>query len=160
MRGKYFDIERDKLFPFFCQACLVGKAKEEMSKRDPRYCQKCQSIIEYEYSLLSDKGHSKRYKPVKPETKSEAIEVPSVDIDTGEGKMKMSTLNEKTVTVDKFKPRGRPSTYKKRELPEGLIKRLHRKGIGSKTIATVLKKEHGVDVSYKTIQRVLSGNRY
>ncbi|MFC2047440.1 hypothetical protein ACFLTK_04125, partial [Chloroflexota bacterium] len=141
-----FNIREDKRFQYFCQACLVGKAKGEMSKRDIRYCQKYQSIIEYEYSLLSDKGHSKRYKPVKPETNSGAAEVPSVDIDIGEHKTKMSTLNEKTATVDKFKPRGRPNTYKKRELPEGLIKQLHHKGMGAKQIATKLRKEQGIDV--------------
>ena len=73
--------------------------------------------------------------------------------------MKMSTPDEKPVIVDKFKPRGRLKHYKKRELPEGLIRQLHGQGMGSKAITTKLKEETGIQVSYKTVQRILSGER-
>lgn len=161
-RKGYFDITRDNhKSPFFCQACLVGKLLSERSEKDIRYCNECQPVIEYEYSLLSDRSHSKRYKPIKPETSFEASEAAHVDMDTGEEKTKMSTSNENIVTVDNFVPRGRPKTYKKRELPEELIKQLHNndEGLGSKAIASKLKAEQGIDVSYKTIQRILAGQR-
>jgi transposase len=77
----------------------------------------------------------------------------------GEEKMKMSTQIEKPITVDNFRPRGRPKTYKKRELPIELIKQLHSQGSGSKAISSTLKAEQGIKVSYKTIQRILSGER-
>ena len=72
---------------------------------------------------------------------------------------KMSTLNEPPVIVDNFRPRGRPKYYKKRELPEELIRQLHSQGMGSKAIASSLKARQSVVVSYKTIQRILKGER-
>ena len=72
----------------------------------------------------------------------------------------MSTLNSPSVTVDNFRPRGRPKTYKKDILPDNKIKYLHEEGMGAKAIATWLKREEGIDVSYKTVQRVLSGERH
>ena len=29
MSERYFDIERDKLFPYFCLGCLIGKTAGE-----------------------------------------------------------------------------------------------------------------------------------
>ena len=71
----------------------------------------------------------------------------------------MSTLNPPNLTVDNFRPTGRPKTYKKRLLPDDKIRQLHKDGMGAKAIATKLKREKGIIVSYKTIQRVLSGER-
>jgi len=145
---------------FRCQACLDCKPLSELSPKDARYCTFCQPIIEYEYSLLITGSHSKRYNPVPPGANSTPIEAPLVYQPTGEEKTKMSTLNEKPVTVDNFRARGRPTTYKKRQLPEQLIKQLHSKdGMGSKAISTHLKTRKGIIVSYKTIQRILSGER-
>ena len=74
-------------------------------------------------------------------------------------KSKMSTLIETPVTVDNFRPPDRPKTYKKQELPEPLIKEMKIAGMGAKAIATRLKVEQDINVSYKTIQRMLSGER-
>lgn len=71
----------------------------------------------------------------------------------------MSTLIEEPTTVDKFKVSGRPKTYKKHPLPDNKIKQLHEEGTGYKAIATRLKNEQGITVSYQTIKRVLSGQR-
>jgi hypothetical protein len=60
--------------------------------------------------------------------------------------------------MDIFRPRGRPKHYEKRELPEELIRQLSSEGMGSRAIASTLKKRD-IIVSYKTIQRVLSGER-
>ncbi len=152
-----FDITKDNKYPCFCLACLTGKKRTQMSHKDIRYCLECQPVVEYEYSLLADKSHVRRYKPVKPEAILKAIESPSVDMGTGEEKTKMSTLNCPSSTVDKFRPRGRPKTYKKRELPEELIKQLSQE-MGSKAIVTELR-NRGINVSYKTIQRLLTGQR-
>ena len=144
---------------FICQACLIDKSLSELSSKDARYCTFCQPVIEYEYSLLSDRSHSKRYQPVPPVANSTLLKAPPVYMDTGEEKTKMSTLKENTPTVDNFRPRGRPKTYKKQELPIELIKQLHsEEGMGSKAIASTLKKR-AIIVSYKTIQRLLAGQR-
>ncbi len=149
MRGKYFDIERDKQFPCFCQGCLVGKTETEMSQENTRYCLECQPSIEKEYSLLS----RQKRRQIEPSN------VAHIENGTDKPKTKMSTLNSPSAEVDNFRPTGRPKTYKKRPLPDGKIKQLHKGGMGPKAIATQLKRQQGIDVSYKTIQRVLSGER-
>ena len=156
----YFDIKRDMGFPYFCEGCLIGKTEEEMSKRDIRYCVECQPFIEAEYKIRGEK-HG-RYIPIPAEMPQD-ISTPQNDAPmrkvAEKEKEKMSTLNPPSLTVDKFRPRGRPKAYNKRLLPDEKIKQLHKGGMGPKAIATLLKREQGIDVSYKTIQRVLSGER-
>ena len=82
-----------------------------------------------------------------------------MEIPTEEQETKMSILDSMTPRVDNFRPRGRPKTYKKRSLPDDQIKHLHNEGMGAKAIATKLRTEQDIDVSYKTIQRILSGQR-
>ncbi len=93
------------------------------------------------------------------ESKSECPQAQPIQMYPEKQKTKMSTLNSPSLTVDNFRPRGRPKTYKKFPLPDHKIKQLHKEGMGAKAIATQLKREQGIDVSYKTIQRVLSGQR-
>jgi len=120
-----------------------------MSPKDIRYCISCQQIIEEEYALIADHtGRKSRYKPVA-----------YIEKDTTKEKTKKSTLNPNSVKVDKFNPRGRPKMYKKRSLPKDKIKHLHQQGMGAKAIAGQLKRELEIIVSYKTIQRILSGER-
>jgi len=80
----------------------------------------------------------------------------------------LSTLDGEKSGVDKILPaEGEPRIfihYKKRgrkpkELPEALIRQLAEEGLGSKAIASRLVSELGIEVSYKTIQRLLSGKR-
>ena len=156
MRNKYFDIKRDMAFPFFCQACLVGKPESERSEKDARYCNFCQPVIEAEYAM---QGRLTRYKPAKPESIKSLELFVDKDIYPAEEKAKMSTLNSPSLTVDNFRPQGRPKTYKKKILPEGQIRQFHNEGMGPKAIATKLKREQSIAVSYKTIQRILSGER-
>ena len=147
--GVQFDIKKDLLYPCFCWACSTGKTEQEMSPKDPRYCILCQRIIEEEYALVAEHtGRKSRYKPVA-----------YIEKDTTKEKTKKSTLNQTSAKVDNFNPRGRPKVYKKRSLPEDKIKHLHQQGMGAKAIASQLKRECGIIVSYKTIQRVLSGER-
>lgn len=164
--SRYFDIGRDKTFPCFCEVCLLGKTEEQMSKRDTRYCEECQVSIESDHKLSG-----RKYIPLVANIESN-LDPSSNDIinktspkNTGgmespieQEKTKMSTLNPPSLQVDNFRPRGRPKTYKKRPLPDDKIKQLHKEGLGAKAITTLLKKQ-GIDVSCKTIQRVLSGER-
>jgi len=114
-------------------------------------------LVEREYAQLRQ-----RYTPI-PYNHHNLSEEPLFSADketpTGEQKTKMSTLNSPSVTVDNFRPRGRPRTYNKLSLPDDKIKQMYEGGRGAKAIATKLKTEEGIDVSYKTIQRVLSGQR-
>lgn len=157
MTEKYFNIETDKKFPCFCQACLVGKSEEQMSKRDVRYCLDCQPFIEREYSRLRQ-----RYIPIAYNHQNHQIDTFSnADIGTHREKQKkkMSTIGSSMIRVDKPKLKIRPKSYKKRVLPDSQIRQLHKEGMGSKAIANKLRVEQGITVSDKTIQRVLSGQR-
>ena len=82
---------------FRCQACLECKHLSELSLKDARYCDFCQPIIEYEYSLLSTGSHSKRYKPMPLKSNSTPIEAPPIYKPTDEVKTKMSTSRESPV---------------------------------------------------------------
>lgn len=153
--GVQFDIRKDKLYPCFCEACLAGKAKSDMSEKDIRYCVGCQQSIELGYELEAEKSkHTKRYKPNIPIEKVAPVELP-----IGEEKTKMSTVNSDNARVDNFRARGRSTSYKKRPLPDDEIKQLNQQGMGAKAITGKLKREKGIIVSYKTIQRILSGER-
>ena len=81
-----------------------------------------------------------------------------------DGVLNMSTLNDKNSKVDIIEPsvakvtRGKRGP-KQKPLPQELIEQWASEGMGSKAIASQLKRGQGIDVSYKTIQRVLSGQR-
>jgi hypothetical protein len=157
MEGTYFDFTRDKKFSYFCQGCLVGKTEEYISKKDVRYCITCQPLVEKGYDQLRQK-----YTPIPYNGQNHREDThinADIQIPIGEQKTKMSTLNSTSPTVDNFRWMGRPKVYKKRLLPEDKINQLNKEGIGAKAIATYLKTEADIFVSYKTVQRVLSGER-
>ena len=76
----------------------------------------------------------------------------------------MSTLESTKNTVDIISPsaRSRANSGRGRRhkaLPVELITQWAGEGMGSKAIASKLSNELGIKVSYKTIQRLLSGER-
>jgi hypothetical protein len=159
----YFDIKRDnKLIAagthFWCEACLVARPIDNQSL-DPRYCQGCYEVLVMEAEMLKETGTWRR-----PEW------LPTASPDTKRGAKKdgdtptpipqnMSTLKDEKITVDIIRPRIGKRGPRKMELPDDKIKQLHEDGMEAKAIATQLKREHGIEVSYKTIQRLLSGER-
>jgi hypothetical protein len=167
--NEYFDSKRDKATigadGFFCLGCLVGKPAAEQSG-DPRYCQSCYDFLAKEAQVLVDSGSRARPKwiPVSPPTlqgrfASQKLVKVSQDVSPI-----MSTVKEQKTEVDIIKPsvakvtigkRGR----KPRALPLEVIRELADQGVGPKAIATQLRKEHGAEVSYKTIQRLLTRQR-
>ena len=158
LNAEYFSIKRDRQIinagGFFCQACLVGKASSNQSP-DPCYCQGC-----YDFLLKEVTGNSSRrsanWKPRK---------LPKEAAQVSQGmRIIMSTLDGQKSEVDIIQPSVATKTLPKRgpkprQLPEALIRHLANKGVGSKAIATRLKADTGITVSYKTIQRLLSGKR-
>lgn len=168
----YFDIKRDiaieKTGGFWCHTCLVSHPATERSP-DPRYCQGCYEFLLKEAEMLSPGKYPKWIpKPQKALKKQYQV--------SQHGDGIMSTLDGKKFEVDIIPPAVTTTTAtrtfapptksnagkrgpKHRLLPEDLIMRLAGEGMGSKTIAARLKAEHGISVSYKTIQRILSGER-
>ncbi len=155
----YFDVKHDTEIinagGFFCQACLVGKPAVEISP-DPRYCQTCYDFLLKEAEMDSGRRDGD-WKPKKATKQTAQVSEDVCGI--------MSTLESKKIEVDIihppdaiYRPSGKRGPKHKR-LPEDLIKQLSDEGMGSKAIATRLKAELGITVSYKTIQRVLSGKR-
>ncbi len=149
-----FDSKRDMKYPRWCEACLVGKEEDQMSP-DPRYCQSCYEFLLEEARILS--GTKRPNWIPRSETGGEEQYHAS---QYGNG-IKATLEGEKSI-VDIINPPTflRPQAKrgpKHRVLPEEFIRSLA-KDMGSKAITTKLK-ERGITVSYKTIQRVLSGER-
>jgi hypothetical protein len=140
---------------FFCWACLRDLPLNKRSEKDMRYCNFCQPIIEKEYLMLSERKGRPLDNFYCPVTLS------SIAIQSGRN---MSTLKNPKIEVDIIQPsvakvsRGKRGP-KPRVLPNELIKQWAGEGMGSKAIATRLNAERDVKVSYKTIQRMLSGER-
>ena len=152
MRGNYCDAQRDsaitKTDGFFCQACLVDKPASELSP-DHRYCQWCYDFLMEEAKLVT-RWKTPEWIPITPsEPLSKPIE-PVLERDKSEVNGNIHTMNLSTV---------KRGSYKKKGLPEDYIRRLYIIGLGSKMISTKLKVEYDIYVSYKTIQRVLKGER-
>lgn len=78
--------------------------------------------------------------------------VEEVGHNSSEGKTTILVENEGGIMSQKRGP-------KHKELPQGLIKRMAKKEKSSRVIAQRLEDEKGIKVSYKTIQRILKGQR-
>lgn len=72
----------------------------------------------------------------------------------------MSKLNAKKTSLDIIRPRVSAKRGPKfKVLPVELVRELADQGLGAWAIATRVKAQTGIEVSYKTIQRLLSGQR-
>ena len=142
---------------FFCHACLDDKPATEASP-DPRYCQSCYDFLAKEAELITG-GKRPAWIPLNSKIgHQKPIQV------SGDVALNMSTVVSKKSEVDIIHPPVAKVTRekrgpKKKSLPRELIKQWAGESMGSKAIATRLKAEHRVVVSYKTIQRILSGVR-
>ena len=142
---------------FFCYTCLEDKDRKELSP-DPRYCQGCYDFLLKEAEMLPG---GKRPAWIPKEGKighQKSIQV------SGDVVLNMSTLNDKKSEVDIIQPSVGKVTRVKRgpkqkPLPQELIEQWAGEDMGSKAIASKLNNELGIKVSYKTIQRLLSGER-
>jgi hypothetical protein len=135
---------------FWCYTHLADLPLEKQAP-DPRYCQECFEVLSQE---AKDTGvrHSKKAPWWLPAVSGACKKNSDVVL---EGGGNMSTLKAQNSTVDKL---SRPVVIrpgpKSKVLPMDLIKQLVSEGQGSKMIAKRLTSD-GIDVSYKTIQRLL-----
>jgi hypothetical protein len=160
----YFSSERDKAIMdaggFFCEACLVGKAASEASP-DPRYCQRCYDFLLKEAEVLSESGSTRRPgwipKPQKAQENQCPIPSPGASI--------MATVESPKIKVAIITPRDATRTIIKRgpkhrvDLPVEFILKWAGEGMGSKKITAKLKAEYDITVGFRTIARILSGQR-
>jgi hypothetical protein len=101
-------------------------------------------------------------KPGKNHNKEEAPQTTPVVSQVGQGIM--SKLNDEKTSMDIIKPSVAKVAIGKRgpkfkALPLELVRDLADEGFGSWAIASKVKKQTGIVVSYKTIQRLLNGQR-
>ena len=149
-----FDSKRDAEIiaagGFFCRACVVGKPPDELSP-DDRYCQGCYDFLTAEAAYL----HESKHPAWVPRISKRGTEKPIPVVPVGSGIM--STVKARKSTVDIITPRTRNTRRgpKLRELPEDKIHEMAAAGLGAKAIA----KELGGVTSYRTILRVLAGQR-
>jgi DNA-binding NarL/FixJ family response regulator len=142
----------------------MDKKHSEMSHIDHRYCQGCYDLLLKEAEMLTG-GRRPAWIPI-PSTDAVRSKLAG-DKQWGipqHGARNMSTLASEKTKVDTIQPQGRELTHKKRgpkhrQLQEEIIMQLHREGLGAKAIAAHLKSDKGITVSYKTVQRILSGER-
>lgn len=133
-----FCIKKDMAKSFFCQACLIGKAKSEQSP-DCRYCKSCAALLVQE-AKLSTAIKTPRWSPRK--TASDATK-------RTRRRLRGSTASNKLDTQIK-------STSKRsKKLPIDFIKQLAERGLGITAICNRLQVK-GFKTSYKTIQRMLN----
>lgn len=161
----YFDSQREKAIieggGFFCEACCIGKPSGEQSP-DERYCLACYEFLLKEAELDTSR-RTASWKPVIPHKQGDkkvkgAAQVSEdirVIMSTVKGKKSEVNIIHPAVTARPVAKRG----PKHRDLPDDLIIQWGGEGMGSKGIAARLAKEYNVTVSYKTIQRLLSGQR-
>jgi len=171
MPTDFFNITRDKTFPSFCGACLVGKREEEMSERDTRYCLGCQVCIEEDYKLTGRKYVIPSVANTESNIEANSNTTTLKSSLENTGGMESPIEKEKEVllhtkrkelhayqnpTEDRPNPNvgGRP----RKDVPVGLIHKLSDKGLSIGKIVKELK-EQGEIISAMTVSRVLLGKR-
>jgi hypothetical protein len=146
------NLIKSKLGMFWCYTHLTDLPLEKQSP-DPRYCQECYALLLHEVDDMKSSGnHHKPWWIPKPANKKNVQAVEQLAPN-------MSTLNRQKTTVDKLDPPipVRPIVHpgpKSMALPLDRIVKLAADGMGSKLIARQLNAD-GIEVSYKTIQRLL-----
>ena len=135
---------------FLCQACVVAKPLDDLSP-DDRYCQGCYDFLMAEAAHLHESKRPKWVPRISKRAAEKSIPVSLV------GSGNMSTVKDEETKVDIIAPKTRNARRgpKVRILPELKIRQLAAAGMGAKAIA----REIGGIVSYRTILRVLSGQR-
>ena len=138
----YFNIGKEmemvKAGGFFCESCLVGKPKTDISP-DPRYCQGCYDFLVKEAEMLSGKGRPAwmpRTPPPEPALTSSGY-VP-------DRAKAVPKLKHKEITIGVI---GTP-------LEIVIVRKLHEGGVSIRAIEKKLKAE-GIKTSRSTIQRIL-----
>lgn len=169
MTGTMPIIEIERASDFFCQGCLEDKPLEDISP-DPRYCFGCHEVLSAEAKMLP--GIKRKWVPKAPRAKTgrkkEAPVAKGVSVIMSQPKNEMSkeikVKKAKKVKVGHNSPATSKAAPKKRgpkckSFPEGLIIGWASEGLSNRAIATILKVEYDIVISYKTIQRILKGQR-
>ena len=137
---------------FWCYTHLADLPLEKQSP-DPRYCQECYKLVLHEVDDMTSSGNHHKPWWIPKSTKEKIVQA------VEQLAHNMSTVNNQKSTVDILGPPVpvRPIRHpgpKNMTLPLDWIAKLAAEGMGSKLIARSLN-AGGVEVSYKTIQRLL-----
>jgi len=161
----YFDMNRDNELiasgtHFWCHGHLAAQPVDDISL-DNRYCQSCYDFLLREWEIIKGWGNQRKpyWLPVKSKSSHLKSERVSKDV-----YLNMATVNDKKSEVaiihsPTFEVANNRRGPKHRDLPLDIIEKWQGEGLGSKRIASRLKEEYGVEVGFRTIARILSGQR-
>lgn len=161
----YFNAERDSALiaagtHFWCQTCFVARPLDDRSP-DERYCQACYCLLSKEAEMLGSHVKEPDWIPGKLQ-KIEGKKLPPIPQGGGGN---MATVKGDKSEVAIIKPVTSKVTHGKRgpkyrgDLPLDLISQWQSEGMGSKAIARRLNAEYGIKVGFRTVARILSGQR-
>jgi len=164
-----FDTKRDNELiaagtHFYCEGCLIARPKDKQSP-DPRYCQDCHDFLAGEAAMIGP-GRGGSWIPRTPKSQHPQTPPPTIPRNRTRRVVVRDIIAKKPRPISEEGPEEREVIMshpkrgpKHQKLPEGLIRQLAAEELSSRVIAERLQREHGITVSYKTIQRVLSGKR-
>jgi len=159
----YFNAKRDSELitagtHFWCGACLVAKPFDDQSP-DPRYCQDCHDFLLKEVALLAPKQRRPEWIPKAKEISQKLAGV------SGYPPLIMATVKSKKSEVAIIYPAVSTRPIVKRgpkrrtDLPIELITQWASEGMGYKRIAAKLKIECNITVGFRTVARIVAGQR-
>jgi len=154
MTEGYFSIKRDNELiaggtHFWCQACVVARPLVEQSS-DPRYCQRCYEVLKVEAEMQPTRRAAWMPKIVKKATRENISHktAPEATQTTPEPEEGCDTIQQGEIVGQN------------RVTGDVIVKinELSAQGNSTRAIEKELAKE-GVFISYRTIARILSGER-
>lgn len=162
-KAQYFDIRRDNELiaagtHFWCLGHLTAVPVDDRSA-DPRYCQGCYDFLDNEIRQLRENGFTKHPawvpKPEKIKTQNTKTVPQDLSVNMSIVKSENSTMDIITPQPSKISRRG----PQQKNLPIDLINEWAAGGMGSIGISKLLAEQKGIKVSYRTVLRVINGER-
>lgn len=159
----YFDCKRDNEFiasgtHFWCETCMMARPVDDRSP-DPRYCQNCFDFLLKEAEMLSPKQGHPDWIPQPQKAREDLPPLrpyPPLIMATVKGKESEVAIIATEVNIKPLIKRG---PKRRADLPVEQIIQWGGEGMGSKKITTKLKAEYNIKVGFRTIARILSGQR-
>jgi len=155
----YFDSERDgELIKgggyFWCSTCLVARPLDDLSP-DPRYCQGCYGFLLKEVEMLSSGKHPQWVPRTSPKPIRQLVQPSSGGCHNYTHTPLGSPMESGIMATVK----GKRGPKRRADLPAEMIMQWASEGMGSKMIASKLKAELNITIGFRTVARIIAGQR-